>query len=290
MTGTPPRGSETESHGTVLVALNGSPSALAAMPVARALADAEHATLHVVHVSDPVEEPRKAMAKLGLGLDDVRRTVVSVASGDPAHAILDLARELHGRAIVLCTHTGGGKSAGALGHVSRDILLTAPYPVVLVPPGRGVEPMRLRTILVPYDGTQSTAAALGPALALARAADSSIVVLHVTDGKSTAAAEREALPSLRYVDQAHHELPSWMREVLGRICRLAHCEDAPRLKLRLAAGKPGGTIAAYAREHDVDLVVVPWHGTLAPTRAATMKAILEAAYCPVMFLRIAPPS
>jgi nucleotide-binding universal stress UspA family protein len=289
MTGTHPRGFETEGHGTVLVALNGSSSALAAMPVARALADAQEATLHVVHISDPVEEPRKAMTKLGLGLDDVRRTVISVAGGDPAHAILDLARELHGRAIVLCTHTGCDKAAGALGHVSRNILLTAPYPVVLVPPGRGVEPMQLRTILVPYDGTQSTAAALGPALALARAADSSIVVLHVTEGSGAPAAGREALPALRYVDQAHHELPAWMREVLGRICRLAHCEDTPRLKLRLAAGKPGGTIAAYAREHDVDLVVMPWHGTLAPTRAATVKAIIEDAYCPVMLLRIPPP-
>jgi hypothetical protein len=51
-------------------------------------------------------------------------------------------------------------------------------------------------------------------------------------------------------------------------------------------GEPGEEIVGFAREHPVDLIVVAWRGFLKPERAAAARAVIRAASCPLLILRI----
>jgi nucleotide-binding universal stress UspA family protein len=271
---------------TVLVALDGSPQALAALPVARSMAEIERATVHIVHIAEGTLSVPELLGKLGLTVEDTRGTVIDQASGEPAERIVQLARRRQSACIILCTHTGAGRPAGELGRVARQVLLTAPCPVVLVPPVRGLRPLVLRHVLLPCDGTPTTAAAVGPALALASRAGAEVTALHVAAVGEARAAEPGSVTAPRYVDQPQHEWPAWCQEFLHRVCCLSESGQVARLRLALVAGEPGAEIVRFARAHDIDLIVLAWRGTLEPERAAAARAVIGAAPCPILILRV----
>src|ERR671925_922288 len=141
---------------TIVVPLDGSVHAQAALSVARALAPLVGATLHLVHIGEPALPHRELLRKLGLAMDDVRGTVVEQAGGEAAASIVRLAQGPVCAYIVMCPHTGQQQSAGDLGGVARDVLHMASCPIVLIPPARDQRPWQLRSIVLPHDGTPTT--------------------------------------------------------------------------------------------------------------------------------------
>ena len=77
--------------------------------------------------------------------------------------------------------------------VAAAVLLAAPCPVVLVPPARGRKRWALRQLLVPHDGTPTSAATIGPATDFASMAAAELVVLHVDALAPAALVERMKL-------------------------------------------------------------------------------------------------
>jgi nucleotide-binding universal stress UspA family protein len=271
---------------TVIVALDGSEHARAALPVARTLAAVEQATLHVLHIAERLLPPGELLHKLGLTINDIRGSIMGQTPGDPAEGIAQVARERQSLYIVLCTHTDIAKPAGELGRVARQVLLTAPCPVLLVPPARGLQPLALRQVLLPYDGTPTTAAAIGPALELADKAGAAVTVLHVATVRMRQPAEPGTIAVPRYLDQSHHEWPAWSHELRQRVCGLARAGQVHKLRLVLAAGEPEQEVARYTHEHPIDLIVLAWNGTLEVKRAAVAKAVIREASCPILVLRV----
>jgi len=149
------------SEAVILVPLDGSEQALAALPVAKVLGEIERAALRIVHVS----ERRPVSAEL-LKLEVPDGSTVDARTGEPAAEILLAAGEMKPRLIVMCTHTAA-KPGRTLGSTATNVLRNAPCPVVLVPPGRGSIAWHLHHVLVPHDGTPTTSAALRPAAELA---------------------------------------------------------------------------------------------------------------------------
>src|SRR5512132_528005 len=79
----------------ILVPLDGTERALSALPIAKALADLEGGTLHVVHVCEErLLPPRELAGRLGLVPEDLAGTVIDEMAGDPGHSILSLAAGL----------------------------------------------------------------------------------------------------------------------------------------------------------------------------------------------------
>jgi len=144
------------SEAVILVPLDGSEQALAALPVAKVLGEIERAALRIVHVS----ERRPVSAEL-LKLEVPDGSTVDARTGEPAAEILLAAGEMKPRLIVMCTHTAA-KPGRTLGSTATNVLRNAPCPVVLVPPGRGSIAWHLHHVLVPHDGTPTTSAALRP--------------------------------------------------------------------------------------------------------------------------------
>lgn len=271
---------------TIIVPLDGSVPALAALPVAKRLAEQEGATLHLVHVEGRVHSPRDVLSQIGLTPEEVHNSVLNHLTGPPAVSIVHQATEHQSILIVMCTHTGLAKPDSGLGLVAEDVLRLAPCPVVLVSPGRGMHPWILRQILLPHDGTPTMAAAILPAVDLAEYSGAELWVLHVAAPRTAPPVEPGTIRAPRYLDQPQHEWPAWTREFLGRLYALGHPPEDMTLHLSLAKGEPSQEIVRFATEHESDLIVLAWRGHLEAERAATLKAVIQAAPCPVFILRV----
>ena len=136
---------------TVVLALDGSPESIAAVPFARELAG-EHGAIRAVHVreillgrgggqpananeDEIVAGVRRTVDDLKASGVDVSLEVATAASGGPAHVIAEIARRDGADVIVMGTR-GRGQVAGLLlGSVTQRLLHLAHCPVFAVPPG-----------------------------------------------------------------------------------------------------------------------------------------------------------
>ena len=271
--------------GAILVPLDGTPPARAALPVASALGEAFAAPLRILHV---VPEPAGPLSQLAgrLGLDREALGTWSLEShvGEPAAAILEAARSLGAPFIVMCGHTAAAKPEGVLGRTALGVLSEAPCAVVLVPPGLRLESWRPGKILLPYDGSPAGEAAVALAGEVARRAAAEVVVLQVGAAGAGPCEDRGALSLPRYLDQPQHEWASWAGELLQRLASMAP-GGRFHAHVRIRGGDPGAEILDMAREEAADLIVLSWKGVWIGEHAATLKAVLRGAACPVAVAR-----
>jgi nucleotide-binding universal stress UspA family protein len=268
---------------SVLVPVDGPEATLSALPVARELARLGRATPRLLYMSERAADARGAAELLGLQADDLNGVTLDACSGE-LHA--EIARETRAestRLVVLCPSLGGATRHGEMGEVAAALLEVASCPVVLVPPGSGGASWRLRDVLVPHDGTPTTARSVAVASDLARRAGAWLRVLHVAS-PGHAPTEPGSLASPRYVDQPQHEWPSWAKEFLERtssVCQL----DLGRLRLVLGRGDPGDEVLRVARESWPDLILLALRVPAEPGHGAIVRTVLAGALCPVMVVR-----
>ena len=270
------------SEPIILVPLDGSKQALAALPVAKALGEIERAALHILHVGEHEVTAEELRSQLGREAPMLDAFTIDARIGAPAEEILNVAEEMKPRVIVMCKHSGTERGK-MLGRTAMKVLHDAACPVVLVPPERGATPWHLQHVLVPHDGTPSTSAALQPAAELAERGCAELLVVHVTDIK-TAPAEAGSLTTPRYVDQPQHEWPAWSTEFLNRlasVCPLGRLH----VRMLLAHGDIAAEVLRLCKRQSMDLIVLAWRGLWEAPRAATMKNILREAHCPIMVVR-----
>ena len=120
----------------VLLPLDGSDFALAAMPTARALSFRFAAQLQVISVADDEADADRLVRHAGasLGADRLDEQVHVVIGADPADAIT--ARSAALASCLVCMSTRGrGRVAGTLiGSVTRQVLQSSPTPLIAVGP------------------------------------------------------------------------------------------------------------------------------------------------------------
>ena len=269
---------------TVLVPLDGAVHATAAIPVARGFAELLHATVALLHVSDDALTPNALVQRMKLSGEDVPGLIIEHRPGAAAAAIVKVAGERHAAIIVMCPQIRTDLRWRALGSVAAAVLRAAPCPVVLVPPARGRKRWTLHQLLVPHDGTPTSAATIGPATDLALKAAAELVVLHVATPGAETPTEPGTLVSPRYVDQPQHEWPAWVEEFLARLCAVGGARGGTEIRLAMAQGEAGAAIVDFARESD--LIVLGWRGALEPGRARTMQRVICDTTCPIIVLRV----
>ena len=269
---------------TVLVPLDGSIHATAAMPVARGFAELLHATVAVLHVTDDALAGTALVERMKLSCEDARGLVVERRPGAAAAVIINEAAERNAAMIVMCPQIRTDLKSRALGSVAAAVLRDAPCPVVLVPPARGRKVWALRRLLVPHDGTPTSAATIGPATAFASKAAAELVVLHVAtpDGKRPTEPGTMVFP--RYIDQPQHGWPAWAKEFLDRLRAVGGARDDVEIRLAVAQGEAGEAIIDFARQSD--LIVLGWRGVLEPDRARTLRRVIRDTICPVIVFRL----
>jgi nucleotide-binding universal stress UspA family protein len=169
---------------SLLVPLDGTPQAAAALPLARSVAVASGGALTLLRVAFRHDQRAANTAESYLLpiAQELREAVsnvrVCVRHGEPAAEIVRQARDANHDLIVMSSHAHGSRSIAALASVSRRVLTASPAPVLMVRP-EGVRTTRIRTLLVPVDGSPGASLALGVALAMTRASAARIVLLDV---------------------------------------------------------------------------------------------------------------
>jgi nucleotide-binding universal stress UspA family protein len=191
----------------LIVALDGSALAEAALPHAIALAEQLDAGLTLVRVHTPIagaadtplipSMPFTRMSPaLDAGIEDAARhwleergsklkgtTKVPITTafriGRVADEIVAVARESSALAIVCTTHGSGGWAAEWIGSVCDAVIHHSPCPVLALSKAATERPVGIRNILVPLDGTVGADQALPEAAKLARALHAHIELFHV---------------------------------------------------------------------------------------------------------------
>jgi nucleotide-binding universal stress UspA family protein len=307
---------ENKPRDTVLVALDGSLAAATALPIALAVAAQLGIDCEVLHiVSDtglvaglgrPFAKEFEALTGVKLWPDALESTVrlwqafagpgnalahieVRLDAGDPAAGILRASADPLVTLVVLTTHGYIIEPGRSLGRVAEQVIAGTTQPILLIRPE--VTPMAIRPgaalqrLLLPLDGTPTTAALLAPATALASRLGASVDLLYVADVGTPPPDEPGSIGAPQYVDQPQHEWPQWANEVITRLAEAcAQCPPNVPLRTFLAQGDAGEAITRFAAEHASDAVVLARRSRLEPGRAAVLRAVLDQTPCPVLLV------
>jgi nucleotide-binding universal stress UspA family protein len=249
---------------------------------------------------------------LGLDEDTLESLVLDVEVGEPADRHVARAAPQPQTHIVLPAPPENlSPDPLALGRLASRVL-TAHTSVggVIVVRGEARPSPKLGRILVPLDGTPTTARAITPAGYIARRACADLDIVHVgvagDDVDAAAPHEPGSMTTPQYVDQPHHEWAAFSDEFLHRfLSALAHCSPEVKAHMFLGVGDPATEILRWAERLGTDLIVLAWHGHLdvAPQDAqaheafgpssgtrprghgAIVRDVLRGAHCPVLVLR-----
>ncbi|MBI3964260.1 MAG: universal stress protein [Chloroflexi bacterium] len=258
----------------LLVPLDGTPESAVALPPARAIAKATGAAITLLRVIPLASLGRRGPNRtdvadyLGRVAGELEQADVSVSTvireGAVADEILNEVRERDHALVAMATHGRSGADLMLIGSVAHDVVARSPAPVLLLKPG-GRRVTRIRTLLVPVDGTPGGALALGTAVALAHPTSAKIVLIEVTIPIPGYTYGNVPLESL-FID------PSWNEDALASAQTYV---DGLATKLRRAGldaegrtqmGQVVPSIAEVAATVDADLIVMSTHALTGPAR------------------------
>ena len=129
---------------SILVPLDGSPHAAAALPLARSMATATRSALHLLRVVPASQSAaNEAASYLESIANELRSDGLSVDTmiglGDAATEIVKVARAKEVDLIVMATHARSGIGRFLLGSVAADVVRKADLPVLLVHESNGAD-------------------------------------------------------------------------------------------------------------------------------------------------------
>src|SRR3972149_5964290 len=124
---------------TVLVAVDGSPQSMRALPLARTVAAQLHCVPHILHVVVAPMAIETARAKLGLVSPGLGEMTLRLRVGDPADCILEEATGPDIQLLVMTTVAAGDPDRD-LGSVAMRVALGTPRPILCLRPEVGMEP------------------------------------------------------------------------------------------------------------------------------------------------------
>ncbi len=230
----------------------------------------------------------------GVKAGDVSEVQTKVLRGTPAEAICALASDGYDL-VVMSTHGRTGFARAMVGSVAMAIVRDSRLPVMLVSPRQqGADyaqgDYRFRAILVPLDGSPMAEQALPPAVVLATASHSKLLLLKVlakedeTEVYIVHDVGREEAEDYDYV-LGNTDLDDYryLEEVSARYvpAEVAYTAIA-------CAGQPAQDIIATQRDHHCDLVVMSTHaraGFSRITQGSVAEQVVSQASVPVLLLR-----
>jgi nucleotide-binding universal stress UspA family protein len=195
--------------------------------------------------------------------------------------------------VIVGAHNGSVDERLGVGEIARRALEIACCGVIVL--GTDAPAPRLRRMLLPLDGTPSTASAIGPAGELARSAGAELDILLVGEAHPKAGPTSVGVPASalepgamapRYMDQPHHEWAAFTEEFLHRfVAAIGHVPPGVTTRFFLGRGLPADEILRFAVELASDLVVLVWHGELSEDHGAVFRQVMRRTPCPVLVLR-----
>ena len=264
----------------ILVPLDGSTLAEAALPAAASLAQTFKAPvtlLHIIEQDAPDEihrdrhltEAGEAKAylkqiarrafppKIKVNLHVHKSPVADVARSIVDHSSDEIQPDL----IILCSHGNSGMHDLVFGNIAQQVAALSGTPVLLIKPDEIISPFQLRHILVPLDTESVHDKALPTAEMLAKAYGAELNLLCVIPTLGTLSGEQAAVSNM---------LPTTATaylDIAGEIA-LEHFQDHLNLfkkakipaAAEIARGDPAPVIAKTAEKIGADLILFGTHG------------------------------
>ena len=272
----------------ILVPLDGSTLAEAALPQALAMARAYQAEVVLARVLDPNSrthgrlvdsvawrmartEARRYLDGLAakLGAQGIR-TRAALAEGNAAEEVLRLVKKERADLVVLCAHGRSGPSRFSLGGTSQKVLSHAGTSVLVVRPVEPPSPapaeeapkeVQYRRILVPLDGSQRAQWALLQVASLARAHKAELLLVHVVAppplAGHTPPTPEEVELACRITERDRQRAEVYLRDLKEVVAGNDHLQVRTLL---LESPHVVGTLLKVAADEQASLVVVSAHG------------------------------
>lgn len=264
----------------ILVPLDGSKLAEAALPVAVTLAEnlsAPVTLLHVIeqdapsevhndrHLTDPQEAQKYLDELRGSSFpSDVKvethihsAPVKDVPDSLLAHATQEFQQDL----ILLSSHGKSGLHEILFGNIAQQVAAAGQTPVMLIKPGHVDDPFTIKRILVPLDNESIHDLALPYAVTLSRAFQAQIdlvcVIPTLGTDSGTHAAAGSLLPAtaMAYLDIAEEIAQEHFQEHLDEFAK-----DHLPASAQIVRGDPVAMIVKLAEELASDLILLGTHG------------------------------
>jgi len=292
---------------TVLVTLDGSKFAEAALPYGVLLARAKEATLRLlsVVVTDfdglfPRRDGLASVVEAGAcesGTAYLRETAerlrpsgieveTETAVGDAAREILRAAQSPGVAFMVIATHGRGTLGRWMLGSVADKVMRLAACPTLLVPPRAMVdESPRLRRLLVPLDGSELAETALPIAGELARATGATLSLVTVTPFLTRVLDwGGEYIPEIPALET---EMADRAMERLGAL--RAKVPAGVQVETEVLRGTAAAELEAYANRQRTDLTIMSTHGRGGISRAMIGSTAERLVHAGIPLLLVRPP-
>jgi nucleotide-binding universal stress UspA family protein len=246
----------------ILVPVDGSPEASAALPYAAALAtpEMEIVLLTVVPSATGADAARAGLETAAQRMRVAGQSVrTEVAIGNPARRIVDTAVELRAEMIVMASHGRGAVGRLIYGSVADRVGHESPVPVMVVrarqlAPG----PVGITRLVVPLDGSSRAESALPVATTISRRLGTPISLVRVVDPADVlppAVGVGEAIPFEIY-DEAEKEIEQEARRYLDTKAQKLREQGLP-VTISLLMGSPASSIEEAT--HLGDVVVLSSH-------------------------------
>jgi nucleotide-binding universal stress UspA family protein len=265
----------------ILIPLDGSKLAEAALPAAASLAvtlGAPATLLHIIEQDAPEEvhkdrhltkskEAKAYLAEVAKNAfpPDVKVNwhVHTAAVKDVVHSIVFHAEEeLQPDLIVLCSHGRSGMRDLVSSSIAQQVVAESTIPVLLIKPSEtGSSTFKLKKILVPLDNESIHDASLPYAEDLARAYKAELDMICVIPTLGTLSGERAAAGSMLpttatlYLDMKEENARQHFQEHLDEFNK-----KQIRASAQIARGDPAAVIAKTAEETEADVIVFGTHG------------------------------
>jgi nucleotide-binding universal stress UspA family protein len=264
----------------ILVPLDGSKLAEAALPAAVSLAKTLKVPVTLLHIIEQdapdeihrdrhltqVNEAETYLAEIAERVFPkkikVDLHVHTSPVADVARSIVDHSSdEIQPDLIILCSHGNSGMHNLFFGNIAQEVAAASGIPVLLIKPDESAESFRLKHILVPLDNESVHDKAIPIAEMLAKAYEAELNLLCVIPTLGTLSGEQAAVSNMlpatstAYLDIAEEIA---LEHFQGHLDTFK--EEHIQATAEIARGDPATVIAKTAEEISADLILFGTHG------------------------------
>jgi nucleotide-binding universal stress UspA family protein len=203
-----------------------------------------------------------------------------ICEGEPPEVIVDIAQGKKADLIALGTYGRKGLKRLLMGSVTSQVVLNAPCDVLVVKKPCSDCVGTYRSLLVPFDGSESSKKALSRAGELAKVDGAEISVLYVIP-------RYEEMMDFFKTDMIKKSLYQEAEKIVDIAKKQATGQGFP-IKAVVQEGHAGDKIAEIADTMQHDLIVVGTHGWRGVNKAilgSTAERIIAHANCPILIVK-----
>ena len=270
----------------VIIPLDGSKTATAALGAAQAMAMTMDAVLNIVYVTEEMIDEKELLQELKVDRLDVKDFSVHMITGATVvDAILKFAASVETEMIVMSSHGWTYNTQHLLGSNTMGVVERAIDPVMVISPSITARPgpdWRPNKILVPQDGAPTSAAVIDRVFRLAELMSADIDILNIGVLGTKPPSEAGTITVPRYLDYPRYDWPAWSQEFVERFYK--HLPPGVELHIFEREGDPAEVMIKFASENADDIIAFGWHGHLENERALIVKNLIRKTDVPLIFI------